>query len=111
MDFRVKKAVSKFLSRYDYNILDMSGDYFDVVLWDNDNEELVFIEVGELYDGEFPVDEINLFKRKQIEKNVCAYFEDNDISDVKIRFDFLRLKRLCGDRALVRYHKDAWSRV
>lgn len=104
-------CAAAYLNRKGYKIVDRSwkcaAGTADIVAIDSDS--LVFVEVKTRSSAEFPNENNNAKKRERFEKIALSYLQDNEVSDITVRFDVISISVLGSDRCLIRHHVNAFS--
>ena len=110
---RGEQAAAAYLERRGFTILDRNwrcpAGEADIIALDGD--EIVFVEVKTRSDLErgLPEDAITADKRNRYERIAAMWLQDHSYVDVYLRFDVVSILVLGSDRALLRYHKNAFS--
>lgn len=102
------RGAEKYLLNRGYDILDGSP-YFDVVAFDNANNELVFTKVVYQF---IDSDSFNFLDyeldREECELGMIDYiFSRQDIDDCRCRFDTLSISIMDTKRACIKHHVNA----
>lgn len=112
MDERVTKAVTSFLDRRGYEILQQGYQFvshnIDFVCKDpNGNYAFIDVYLDESEDG-FPDDEITDKTRREIETLMLSWFDINcdDLDDGGVHYDIIRLIPF-NNKAFIRHHINA----
>lgn len=110
---RGEEAAARFLDKRGYEILERNWCCFageaDIIAKDQGN--IVFVEVKTRKDCNkgFPAEAVNKQKRERYEKIALAYLQDNDLSELTVRFDVVSIVVVASDRALIRHHINAFA--
>lgn len=106
---RVLDAAKRYLKVKDYVILDYWIHNDEVFIVAKDENVLVFAEVV-LVEDTFGLDVLDESKRAEIEDLFVDFLMKNHgHTDLKVRYDVIKMIRLGEDRALLRHHINAFG--
>lgn len=110
---RGEEAAARYLERRGFEILERNwtcpAGEADIIA--QDENTLVFVEVKTRSntDKGLPEEAVDQKKRERYERIAAAFLGTYDAVDVAVRFDVVSILAVGGERALLRYHHNAFS--
>lgn len=109
---RGEEAAARFLERRGMEILERNWKCFageaDIIARDEDAVHFVEVKTRSNVDCGFPSEAVNHAKRERYERIAVAYLTGYDVVDVGIMFDIISIVVTGPNRAVLRYHRNAF---
>lgn len=110
---RCVEACHRMLEDREYiDVKRIESDVFDLVGIDSETNSFVFFQVND-WDKNITEEEERTYirvNRPAFEQAAFEYFaNEDDLKDIKFRFDIISIKVLSGNKAMVRHHVNAFN--